>query len=70
MLVHGPNVLQTKWHHDIVERSKRGDERHRELVRLFHRDLMVPGVRIKEAKGFTLLGLCVAKEMDPLDTLC
>ena len=52
MLVCSPSVLQIKWHCDVAERSERGDERHRELVGLFHRDLMVPEVRIKEAKGF------------------
>ena len=51
-LVRSPNVLQTKWHCNIAERSKWGDERCHELVGLFHRDFMVPGVRIKEAKGF------------------
>ena len=51
-LVHSPSVLQTEPHYDIVELSERGDERCRELIRLFHRNLMVPGVRIKEAKGF------------------
>ena len=46
-LVRSPCVLQTKQHCDIAERSEWGDERCRELVRLFHRDLMVPEVRIK-----------------------
>ena len=53
MLVCSPNVLQTKWHCDIVERSEGGDERCHELVGLFHRDLMVAGVHIKEVEGFT-----------------
>ena len=51
-LVHSPRVFQTERHCDIAERSKWGDERCRELVGLFHHDLMVPGVHIKEAKGF------------------
>ena len=52
-LVHSPSILQTKQHCDVAERSEWGDERCRELVGLFHHDLMVPGVCIKEAKGFT-----------------
>ena len=51
-LVCGPSVLQTERQLDVAERSEGGDERRRELVKLFHRDLMVPRVRIKEAKGF------------------
>ena len=52
-LIHSPRILQTEQHCDVAERSKGSDERCRERVGLFHRDLMVPGVRIKEAKGFT-----------------
>ena len=52
MLVRSPSVLQTEGHCDIAERSEWGDEICRELVGLFHRDLMVHRVRIKEAKGF------------------
>ena len=52
-LVRSPSVLQVEWHCDVVERFKWGDERCHELVGLFHHDLMVPGVGIKEAKGFT-----------------
>ena len=51
-LVSCPGVLQTERHCDVAERSEGGDERCRELVGLFHHDLMVPGVCIKEAKGF------------------
>ena len=54
ILIRSPSVLQTEQHCDIAEQSERGDERCRELVRLFHHDLMVPRVRIKEAKGFAL----------------
>ena len=59
----------------MAEQSERGDERHRELVRLFHRDLMVAKVRIKEVEGFAPRGrvdylVYVLKEMDPLGTLC
>ena len=49
-LVCSPSILRTEWYCDIVERSEGGDERCRKLVGLFHRDLMVPGVRIKEAE--------------------
>ena len=52
MLVHSPSVLQTEQHCDVAERSKGGDKRRRELVGLSHRDLVVAGVRIKEAEGF------------------
>ena len=52
MLVCGPSVLQTERHCDIAEQSEGGDERCHELVRFFHRNLMVPGVCIKEAEGF------------------
>ena len=51
-LVRCPSVLQTEQHQNIVEQSEGGDERHRELVGLFHHDLMVAGVRVKEAEGF------------------
>ena len=52
-LVCSSYVFQTERHHDITERPEQGDERSRELVRLFHGDLMVPAVCIKEAEGFT-----------------
>ena len=55
-LVCSPSVLQTERHCDIAERSKGGDERCHKLVRLFHRNLMVPGVCIKEAEGFAPQG--------------
>ena len=51
-LVCSPRVFQTERHRDIAERSEWGDERRHELVGLFYVDLMVPEVRIKEAKGF------------------
>jgi hypothetical protein len=47
-----PSVLQTERHCDIAERFEGGDERCRKLVRLFHRNLMVPRVCIEEAEGF------------------
>ena len=49
MLVRSPGVLESKRHRNVTERSERGDEIGRELVGLFHRDLMVLRVRIKEA---------------------
>ena len=55
-LVRSPCVLQTEHHCDIAERSEQGDEGCRKLIGLFHRDLMVPRVHIKKAKGFTPLG--------------
>ena len=50
-LVCSPSVLQTERHCDVAEQSEWGDQRCHELV-VLHRDLMVPRVRIKEAKGF------------------
>ena len=50
------NVSLNLRYRDVAERSKGGDKRYRELVRLFHRDLMVPGVRIKEVEGFAPRG--------------
>jgi hypothetical protein len=46
-------ILQTEQHANIAIRSERRNERSRELVRLFHRNLMVTGIRIKEVEGFT-----------------
>ena len=51
-LVCSPSVLQTERHCDVAEQSEGGDERCHELVGFFHHNLMVPGVRVKEAKGF------------------
>ena len=47
-LVCGPCVSKTKWHGYIAVDAKWGDERSRELVGLFHLDLMVTGISIKE----------------------
>ena len=52
-LVCSLSVLQIERHCDVAERSEGGDERCHELVGFFHRNLMVLGVRIKEAEGFT-----------------
>jgi len=48
-LVCSSHVFLTERHRDVAEQPKRGDERCCELVRLFHGDLMVPRVHIKEA---------------------
>ena len=48
-LVHSPDVLESERHRNVAERSERGDEKGRELVGLFHYDLMIPRVRIEEA---------------------
>ena len=47
-LVCGPCVSETKWHGYIAVHAEWGDERSRELVGLFHLDLMVTEIRIKE----------------------
>ena len=47
-LVCGPYVSETEWHGHVAVHAVRGDERSRELVGLFHLDLMVTGIRIKE----------------------
>jgi hypothetical protein len=46
-VVHAPLVCracipQTKWHSDVAVHAKRCDERSRELVGLFHPDLVIP----------------------------
>jgi hypothetical protein len=53
VLVCGPRVFEAKRHGYIVVSSERSDERSRELVGLFHHDLMVTGVSIKEGKSLT-----------------
>jgi hypothetical protein len=55
-LVYCSRVFQTEQHSNIAEQSEWCDERSRELVELFHRDLMVPRVRIKEAEDFAPRG--------------
>ena len=47
-LVCGPCISEAKWHSHIAIHAEWGDERSHELVRLFHLDLMVTGIRIKE----------------------
>jgi hypothetical protein len=46
------SVFQSKRHADVAIRSERCDEKSHELVGLFHRNLMVAGIRIKEAEDF------------------
>ena len=47
-LVRGPCVSKTEWHSHIAVHAEWGDERSRKLVGLFHLDLMVTGICIKE----------------------
>jgi hypothetical protein len=41
-LVHRTRIPQTKWHSNIAVHAKSCDERSRELVRLFHPNLVIP----------------------------
>jgi hypothetical protein len=45
-------ILQTKWHANVAIRSEWHDEISRELIGLFHHNLMVARIRIKEVVGF------------------
>jgi hypothetical protein len=49
-------VLQTEWHANVAMQFKRHDEISCELVRLFHRFLIVARIHIKEAEGFAPQG--------------
>jgi hypothetical protein len=49
-------IFETEWHANVTVRSERCDERGHELVGLLHCDLMVAGIRIKEAEDFTPRG--------------
>ena len=76
-LVGGANVLQAEGHGHVAVRTIRGDERGCELIGPFHRDLVIarPSRRLerrgsRNPRWSRLSGLCVAKESDPLDTLC
>jgi hypothetical protein len=51
-LICGTDVTQPEGHGCITIRALWGDERGRDLVGLFHPDLMVTGVGIKEGKSF------------------
>jgi hypothetical protein len=51
-LVCSPRVLELERHGDIAVRPKRGDKRGRELVGLFHHNLVVVGISIKEGENF------------------
>jgi hypothetical protein len=48
MLVCGADVPQPEGHGSIAIHTMWGDERSREFVGLFHMDLMIAGVGIKE----------------------
>jgi hypothetical protein len=52
-LVCSARVSEAKRHCYVAEHSKWRDERSRELVRLFHLYLVVPGIGIKETQKFT-----------------
>jgi hypothetical protein len=52
-LVCSPRVLEPERHGDIAVRPKWVDERGRGLVRLFHHNLVVAGISIKEGEDFT-----------------
>jgi hypothetical protein len=41
-LVRRTRIPQTKWHSNVAVHAKGRDERSRELVRLFHPDLVIP----------------------------
>ena len=47
-LVCSPRVLKAKRHGYVAIHSERGDERSRDLVGLFHLDLVVAGISIKK----------------------
>jgi hypothetical protein len=55
-LVCSPRVLEPERHGDIAVRPKRGDERGHGLVRLFHHNLMVARMSIKEGEDFASQG--------------
>jgi len=53
LLVCSPYVLKAERHGYITKHSERSDERSRELVGLFHLDLVVPRISIKESQSLT-----------------
>ena len=55
-LVRGTCVSEAKGHRHVAVHAKRCDERSRELVGLFHLDLMVTRVRIEERQGLAPCG--------------
>jgi hypothetical protein len=52
-LIRGLHILEAKWHGYVEIGLEQGDKRGHELVGLFHHDLMVTGVSIKERESFT-----------------
>jgi hypothetical protein len=55
-LVCSPRVLEPERHGDIAVRPKWGDERGRGLVKLFHHNLVVARISIKEGEDFASCG--------------
>jgi hypothetical protein len=52
-LVRSPRIVEAKRHGYIAISPEQGDKRSHKLVRLFHHDLMVTGVSIKERESLT-----------------
>jgi hypothetical protein len=52
-LVCGTSIPQTEGHGSVAIHAIRGDERSSELVGLFHLDLVIAEVGVKEGHGFT-----------------
>ena len=51
-LVGGAGILQTERHGYVIVRTIRSDEQSRELVRLFHHDLVIACVGIQKGEDF------------------
>ena len=47
-LVSGTSIFQPEWHGDVTVRAKQGDERGRELVGFFYRDVVIARVSIQK----------------------
>ena len=47
-LISSSDVSEAKGHRDVAVHAERSDKRSRELVGLFHLDLVVTGIRIKK----------------------
>src|SRR6185503_17717209 len=52
-LICSSGVSESKGHHDVAVHVERCDKRGRELVGLFHLDLVVTGISIKKGQKFT-----------------
>ena len=55
-LVGGASVLQTERHGHVAVRTIRGDKRGRELIGIFHYDLVIAGVGIQKGEDLTTRG--------------